>query len=384
MRKKINRTEELYNIFLAKAKEILDKKNAFNFNNKKITVLDENAIKFIATSATLKYLEIWLTNSTSSNKKIYTFVSEGLSREEYDNAANRCKAFYHASYLLNNNINLQNKLARNVNKKYKRLRYHRDTPQLFNGIQLRFMEAYADGYLLLYKYLFKCNPPLFIKSIQIGLDPVRIGYDEYFNYIHRIKEFYLDGKYKDFTESYLFLRNFESTYQFLLVAKLAKYLIDNNLSIHHIPFSLKCCFQCLPSRETSYINPYIMDHCDTLIDLAFGTNHYEFFSSTIYLVRHMIYAVLSQTLPLRFYKWTDENYKDAADFIFNNQNILCDNIFKDLKNTSDSKSQLYYGTIRFLYNSEEFISKENYALAQGKLITPDKRTIEAHKLKNKK
>ena len=127
-----------------------------------------------------------------------------------------------------------------------------------------------------------------------------------------------------------------------------------------------------------------MDHCDTLINMAFNTNHCEFFSLTITLVRHMIYAVLSQTSSLRIHKWTDENYKDAAKFIYNNQNILCDNVFKEQENTLDSKLHLYYGVIRFLYNSEDFTSKEAYDLTRGKIIPPDKRTIEAHKSKNKK
>lgn len=188
---------------------------------------------------------------------------------------------------------------------------------------------------------------------------------------------------KDLVVACMFFSRFESTYQFILTSKIAKYMKDNNIKIDTpMPDIIKVLISRIPfkGRKTIFQGVScapLYRKCDFIIGKAFtelkNTGCNEKFDTAfdkIFTSRIIIEETVSKLLIFfptsTFGVWNEKDFDEAASFLINDYCIFdCLELPNLDKETKSGNS--YYDYIRALYKNDDYMYQEYLALARKHL-----------------
>lgn len=405
--------EELAKLKQAKAalKSTLKKTNNQNNNNKIIKIKEdlreliiafldkdricylEKEIETMSNIATIDYLEAWLDNDKYSRQRIYSFVNlkyvpeeevkkflktKGLqnenkiqSIEKADEEIERImaeqklkydKMLYHRHKITFDRI-LSARKFKELGYKHKRSPYKLWKNQKYSYAELNFLDLYTNDELMLYDILYYDQEK---NTHKKTIETFKLAYEKYNSILKRLESV---TSPTELTATFFNLYKLEKSNHFILKAKVARFLHYNAIDINTvIPDYLTRSFSPLfyirlPFHKTRpllgvNLSNQIINY-KMIINQAYSeyvTNQTFFKMEKSRITIAYAISLYNYIVPVKTRKsWTEEDFKNTADFLINDYNMFDAFAPLDLSTTNTNIPDFYEYLLR-IYNDPCFVT----------------------------
>lgn len=355
-------------------------KNMANFNHTSRLFFEFNK-PYIINAVTFDYLIRWLDNDRNAAQTINNFamnkyicVSDWKQKKNCGNTPllDIDAGLRRAEKRLIDNLQAQIQQCKDAGLPYKEFpEFDSTNKKRYGFLELRYMDAYREGYLETEKLLFERKNVLKIENKTGKNDALRNAYDDLNRLLDNIRNnnpFNKSGKQNiekstvEFVVSCMQFYLYETSYRFVLMAKIAQYMETYNLPIYHPAISsirfyiLNLPKENCPITFTPFIHYNNFFKCERCYFEPFPIQCELEVQAMRILLQDAIDEYCYYNPVKELHSWKQSDFHDAAKFLVDDNHILDSLKNLDLK-IPDGKSKSVYDYIRDLYSSDDFMDQ---------------------------